>query len=210
MALARHVRDSPDRGHAFSFGLDPSGIAGRVSREVRQRKKRKILLTRAGNCCIYNIGANLMKRDTLTKTVDTIASECLAVRIRLLNRTVTNIFDEALRPLGVKVSQLNVLMVVAKYGPIAPGEVARRLNMEKSTLSRNLDRMGIHGWFNVAEGDSGRKRVLELAAPGRKLIQKSLPLWKKAQAQTEAVLGQRGARSMHRVANTVWAQLGRE
>ncbi|MFQ5462070.1 MAG: MarR family winged helix-turn-helix transcriptional regulator [Phycisphaerae bacterium] len=151
-----------------------------------------------------------MKRDTLTKTVDTIASECLAVRIRLLNRTVTNIFDEALRPLGVKVSQLNVLMVVAKYGPIAPGEVARRLNMEKSTLSRNLDRMGIHGWFNVAEGDSGRKRVLELAAPGRKLIQKSLPLWKKAQAQTEAVLGQRGARSMHRVANTVWAQLGRE
>ena len=54
-----------------------------------------------------------MKNDTLTSTVETIASECLAVRIRLLNRTVTNIFDAALRPLKVKVSQLNVLMVVA-------------------------------------------------------------------------------------------------
>ncbi len=56
-----------------------------------------------------------MKKDTLTSTVDTIASECLAVRIRLLNRTVTHIFDEALRPLKVKVSQLNVLMVVEHH-----------------------------------------------------------------------------------------------
>jgi DNA-binding MarR family transcriptional regulator len=151
-----------------------------------------------------------MKSDAFKSTVDTIASECLAVRIRLLNRTVTGIFDDALRPLGVKVSQLNVLMVVAKRGPISPGDVARRLNMEKSTLSRNVERMRTHGWLKVSEGDSGRKQVLELGSAGRKLIEKSLPFWKKAQAQTEAVLGQRGARSIHRSANTVWAQLGRK
>ena len=151
-----------------------------------------------------------MKSDTLTSTVDTIGSECIAVRIRLLNRTVTKIFDEALRPLGVKVSQLNVLMVVAKRGPIAPGEVARKLNMEKSTLSRNVDRMKTRGWLRVSQGDSGRKQILELGAAGRKLIEKSLPYWKKAQAQTEALLGQQGARSIHRAANTVWAQLGRK
>lgn len=150
-----------------------------------------------------------MKNDRFASTVETIASECLAVRIRLLNRTVTSIFDEALRPLGVKVSQLNVLMVVAKRGPMSPGDVARRLNMEKSTLSRNVDRMRTHGWLKVSEGDSGNKQILELGSPGRKLIEKSLPFWKKAQAQTEALLGQRGARSIHRAANTVWAQLGR-
>ncbi len=151
-----------------------------------------------------------MKNNNLTSTVETIASECLAVRIRLLNRTVTNIFDEALRPLKVKVSQLNVLMVVAKRGPISPGGVARRLNMEKSTLSRNVDRMRTRGWLKVSEGDSGNKQILELDSAGRELIEKSLPLWKKAQAQTEAMLGQRGARSIHRAANTVWAQLGRK
>ncbi len=151
-----------------------------------------------------------MKGDTLKRTVDTIASECLAVRVRLLNRTVTNIFDDALRPLGVKVSQLNVLMAVAKLGPISPGDVARRLNMEKSTLSRNVDRMRTRGWLKVSQGDSGRKQVLELGPAGRKLIEKSLPFWKKAQAQTEAMLGQQGARSIHRAANTVWAQLGRK
>ena len=88
-----------------------------------------------------------MKNDTFANTVDTIASECLAVRIRLLNRSVTNIFDHALRPLGVKVSQLNVLTVVAKRGPISPRDVAKQLNMEKSTLSRNVDRMRAHGWL---------------------------------------------------------------
>ena len=74
-----------------------------------------------------------MKNDTFTKTVETIAGECLAARVRLLNRTVTNIYDDALRPLGVKVSQLNVLIVVALGGPISPGEVARQLNIEKNT-----------------------------------------------------------------------------
>ena len=151
-----------------------------------------------------------MKQDTLTSTVETIGSECLAVRIRLLNRTVTHIFDDALRPLGVKVSQLNVLMVVAKRGPTSPGEVARVLNMEKSTLSRNVDRMRIHGWLKVSEGNSGNKQILELGPPGRKLIQKSLPLWKKAQTETEELLGQRDARAIHRAADSVWAQLGRK
>ncbi len=151
-----------------------------------------------------------MNSDTLMSTVETIASECIAVRIRLLNRTVTNIFDEALRPLGVKVSQLNVLMVVARRGPISPGDVARRLNMEKSTVSRNVDRMKARGWLKVSEGDSGRKQILEVGSAGRKLIEKSLPFWKKAQAQTEALLGRQGARSIHRAANTVWARLGRK
>ncbi len=151
-----------------------------------------------------------MSNDTFTSTIDTIASECLAVRIRLLNRTVTNIFDDALRPLGVKVSQLNVLMVVAKRGPISPGGVARRLNLEKSTVSRNVDRMRTRGWLKVSEGDSGRKQILEIGTAGRKLIEKSLPFWKKAQEQTEAVLGRRGTQSIHRAANTVWAQLGRK
>ncbi len=151
-----------------------------------------------------------MKNGRLTNTVETIASECLAVRIRLLNRTVTNIFDDALRPLGVKVSQLNVLMVVAKLGPITPGDVCRKLNIEKSTLSRNVDRMRTHNWLKVSEGDSGRKQILELAPAGRRLIEKAFPLWTKAQTETESLLGQQGAKSIHRAANTVWAQLGRE
>ena len=156
------------------------------------------------------IEITLMKNHTFTTTVDTIASECLAVRIRLLNRTVTNIFDDALRPLGVKVSQLNVLTVVAKRGPISPRDVAKGLNMEKSTLSRNVAPMRAHGWLEVSNGDTGRRQSLEIGPAGRKLIEKALPLWKKAQAESQAMLGKQGAHSIHRAVDSVRAQLGRK
>ncbi len=141
---------------------------------------------------------------------DLIAGECLAVRVRLLNRTITGIYDEALRSLGMTVGQLNILVVVARLGPISPGDVARRLNMEKSTLSRNVDRMRSHGWLVVLPGESGRHQMLRISTKGRKLLEKAVPLWKEAQARAKAVLGQRGVRSIHRVADAVWAQLGRE
>ena len=142
-------------------------------------------------------------------TADLIASECLAVRVRLLSRTITGIYDEALRPLGLTVGQMNILVVVAKRGPVSPGEVARRLNMEKSTVSRNIDRMAKRGWLTVSESVSARKQTLTLNRRGRTLLERSLPLWKEAQRRATAVLGQRGARSIHRVGNVVLAHVGR-
>ncbi len=144
-----------------------------------------------------------MKSDTLTSTVDTIASECLAVRMRLLNRTVTNIFDAALRSLGIKVSQLNVLVVVAKRGPVSPTEVARVLHLEKSTLSRNVERIQRRGWIEVVAGKDGRSHLLEVTAKGRRLLEKAHPLWKRAQEKTRAVLGEGGAKAVVRAAGRV-------
>ena len=141
---------------------------------------------------------------------DLIASECLAVRVRLLTRTIPGIYDEALRPLGLTTGQLNILVVVAKRGPVAPGEVARKLNMEKSTVSRNIERMQRNGWLRVSPGDSGRTQTLALSPEGRRLLTRSLPLWKGAQARAAALLGQRGAKSIHSVGNAVWAHLARE
>ncbi len=180
-----------------------------------QKKRRRIPSTRPDSSCIYNIGDKkiIMTTDANQSeqpAADLIAGECLAVRVRLLNRTITGIYDEALRPLGMTVGQLNILVAVAKLGPISPGDVARRLNMEKSTLSRNVDRMRSHGWVVVLPGESGRNQLLGISPKGRKLLEKAVPLWKEAQARAKAMLGQRGARSIHRVADAVWAQLGRE
>ena len=51
-----------------------------------------------------------------TTSIETISKTCIAVRLRLLNRVITNFYDDALRPLGLKVSQLNLLVVAAKRG----------------------------------------------------------------------------------------------
>ena len=81
--------------------------------------------------------------------------------------------------------------------------------MEKSTLSRNIDRMRSHGWLGVAKAGSGRQLALELLPKGRRLLERALPCWESAQKQTKAILGQRGARSMHRAAAAIWSWLER-
>jgi len=141
---------------------------------------------------------------------DRIAVDCLAVRVRLLNRTITSIYDDALRPLGVTAGQLNILVVIVKRGPIPPSEVARRLNMEKSTVSRNIARMRNNGWVDVTAAESGHKQVLTLTRRGKKLLEKSLPAWEEAQTRARAILGQRGADSIHSIGNAVWSRIGRE
>ena len=76
-----------------------------------------------------------------TTSIETISKTCIAVRLRLLNRVVTNFYDDALRPLGLKVSQLNILIVTARLGLARPVQVCDILQLDTSTLSRNVERM---------------------------------------------------------------------
>jgi DNA-binding MarR family transcriptional regulator len=125
-----------------------------------------------------------------TKTlIDTIAGECIAVRMRMLNRVVTNIYDDALRPLGVKVSQMNILVAAGRMGTARPAEVCERLHLDVSTLSRNVERMKARGWLEVIPDEDGRAQPFRLTAQGRKLLEKTAPAWKKAQQQAKEILG---------------------
>ena len=140
----------------------------------------------------------------VAKAAKTIGMNCLAARTRLINRTITAIYDEALRPLGVTSNQLTILVVVTNGGPISPSEIAQNLNMEKSTVSRNIGRMRSNGWLTVTPAESGRGQWLTLNDRGSALVAESLPLWKNAQAQAKAVLGQRGADSIRSLGNLMW------
>jgi DNA-binding MarR family transcriptional regulator len=126
------------------------------------------------------------KIKTLTNTI---AGECIAVRMRMLNRVVTNIYDDALRPLGLKVSQMNVLVAAGKMGTARPAEVCERLYLDVSTLSRNVERMKARGWLEVIPDDDGRAQPFRLTNDGRKLLEQAAPAWKKAQKQAKALLG---------------------
>lgn len=124
-----------------------------------------------------------------TKTINSIADECIAVRLRILNRAVTKIYDDALRQLGLRVSQMNILVAAGKMDPARPADICRLLHLEVSTLSRNVERMKSRGWLKVIPDEDGRAQPFELTDEGRKLLEKALPEWKKAQQKAEAVLG---------------------
>jgi DNA-binding MarR family transcriptional regulator len=122
-------------------------------------------------------------------TIDDIAGECIAVRLRMLNRVVTNIYDDALRPLGLKVSQMNILVAAAKMGTARPAEVCERLHLDVSTLSRNVDRMKARGWLEVVPAEDGRSQPFRLTDQGKKLLEKAIPSWDEAQDRVKELLG---------------------
>jgi DNA-binding MarR family transcriptional regulator len=126
------------------------------------------------------------------QTIDTIAKTCIAVRLRLLNRVVTNFYDDALRPLGLKVSQLNILILTAKLGVARPARVCDILQLDASTLSRNVERMRARGWLEVVAGEDARTQPFQLTPQARRLIEKAVPAWEQAQRQASELLGSEG------------------
>jgi DNA-binding MarR family transcriptional regulator len=123
-------------------------------------------------------------------TIETIAKSCIAGRLRLLNRVVTNLYDDALRPLGVKISQGNILILTAKLGVALPTQVCDVLQLDLSTLSRNVELMRSKGWLEVVLGDDGRTHPFRLTDKGRRLLEKAIPAWEKAQEQARRLLGE--------------------
>ena len=126
------------------------------------------------------------------------------MRVRLLNRWLTSLYDDALRPHGLTVAQMNVLVAIEAFGGLPAGELADRLHMEKSTLSRSLARMREHGWIAVASSGAVRREIVELSDLGRALIEDAAPAWREAQSEVVEILGDRDARALHRVGERVW------
>jgi DNA-binding MarR family transcriptional regulator len=134
-----------------------------------------------------------------TRAVDTIARECIAVRLRSLNRVVTKLYDDELRALGLKASQLNILIATAKLGLARPARVCEILQLDASTLSRNVERMQSNGWLEVAPCEDAREQPFRLTASGKRLIEKAFPAWKKAQRAARQLLGEEGIDLLEKV-----------
>ena len=128
-----------------------------------------------------------MNAEQLQAMIDKVAGECIAVR--MLNRVITNIYDDALRPLDLKVSQMNILVAAAKIGTARPAAVCAHLHLDVSTLSRNVERMKARGWLEVVPDEDGRSQPFRLTPRGRKLLEKAVPAWTQAQQQVQKVLG---------------------
>lgn len=134
------------------------------------------------------------------------ADECLAFRVRALGRVITNIYDAALEQHGLTMNQATMLIMLSYVGKAGPGRIGKVLIMEKSTVSRNLDRMKKQGWIESAGGETGRDQIVTVTAKGRKLLAAFHPAWEKAQKQAEQLLGEKGVAAVHALHTAVRKQ----
>jgi DNA-binding MarR family transcriptional regulator len=123
--------------------------------------------------------------------------ECLGFRARLLSRIVTSVYDDSLSAVGLKVSQFSVLNAVASREDALPAELAKFLEMDESTLSRNVARMCARGWLRLEPGeDDRRSHQIRLTDMGKALLRKSYPAWQQAQGQVAHKLGPDGVAAL--------------
>ena len=114
---------------------------------------------------------------------------CMCASFRRASRAITQLYDEALRPLGLRATQFTVLQVLALAGPVSQGKLGQMLAMDSTTLTRTLDIMARHGWIVKHAGRDRRERRLELGKPGREQLKRALPAWNRAQEQMRRRLG---------------------
>ena len=104
------------------------------------------------------------------------------------------------------VSQMNILVAVSCLGEARQQEVCQALHLEKSTLSRDLGRMRSQGWLEEVPGEDGRIALLRMTPAGKRLLEKAIPAWQRAQEQATALLGEREVSSLGRAATTLRAK----
>jgi DNA-binding MarR family transcriptional regulator len=139
----------------------------------------------------------------IEEVADEINNACVATRVRLLGRVITNLYDEALRPFDLKIGQLAILALAGKGGEIKPAKVAAELQLDPSTLSRNLERMVERGWIEASASDDRRSQPFKLTTDGKNTLRKALTAWRKSQEKATELLTKQGIGLIEKVTKSI-------
>ena len=102
---------------------------------------------------------------------------------------VTQAYDAALRPAGLRATQFAMLSVLAKRGQIRQSEFADILGMDGSTLTRNLQPLLKNEWIQIDREEDQRVRLISITKPGRQVLDQAVPLWRQVQSRFVMGLG---------------------
>jgi len=126
-----------------------------------------------------------------------ILNDCACNKVRTAARAVTRVYDDALRPVGLRATQLSVLVAVETIDALSITSLAAVLGMDRSTLTRNLRPLEDDGLVALGQEGWRRSRTLEITKKGQQRLREAVPLWEKAQKQLNAKLGDRSLRAVH-------------
>jgi DNA-binding MarR family transcriptional regulator len=113
---------------------------------------------------------------------------CLVFNTRMAARAVTRRCDAMLRPYGITSAQFSLLGGIRRGEGQTVTELAERNGIDRTSLTRNLDRLEKLGLIASAPAEKGNGRVCDLTDAGEKLVQKLVPLWLEAQQEMRELL----------------------
>ncbi|WVT77116.1 MarR family winged helix-turn-helix transcriptional regulator (plasmid) [Sinorhizobium chiapasense] len=130
-------------------------------------------------------------------------SRCYCALLRKATRRVTSLYDDALQPIGINVAQFSLLRHIERDEPISMTELGRKIELERSTVSRNVKVLEGMGLVETGSGKDQREAVVELTENGRRILEDGAPLWQGAQDRIEAQLGADAAAQLKELLQTL-------
>lgn len=132
---------------------------------------------------------------------------CSSQLVRRLSRRISQHFDHIVAEAGLKTTQYSLLNHVVRLGPVRPGELARAMSLDASTLTRNLRPLIESGWVVMAHGADERSRLVNATASGKTKFAEAQRVWKRAQVAFNARLGDDAVSRLHATVNECLALL---
>ena len=126
-----------------------------------------------------------------SKTLAEAARVCACFNFRKASRAVTQLFDAALQPGGLRSTQFVILVAVGAESRVRLPDLARALNVDRSTLTRSLQPLLRGGLLRLSGAVGDRATAVHLTAKGERTLRASVPLWEKAQTRFVEQLGAR-------------------
>jgi DNA-binding MarR family transcriptional regulator len=122
---------------------------------------------------------------------------CTNFRLRRLTRVVSRLYDGHIAPSGLKMTQYSLLSHVLSLGPVRPVDLALAMNVDASTLTRNLKPLVLGGWLTQGEGPDARSRLISITDDGRVKRSEAQKLWRAAQLNLNDILGVERVMALH-------------
>lgn len=121
--------------------------------------------------------------DALLKDV---VGRCTAVRTLSTGRAITRHYDNALRPVGLTITQFSLLVTIGRAKPDSITATGRWLGIDRTSLTRNLKPLEAAGYVVRGAEGAKRQRSISLTPAGRRILKKAYPLWQEAQSEAES------------------------
>jgi DNA-binding MarR family transcriptional regulator len=103
---------------------------------------------------------------------------------------VTRLYNDCLRPLGLNITEMNLMAAIAAQGSVQPAKLGRAMELEKSTLSRNSSRLVDRGWVEIRDHQDGPGVLLALTERGNEMLLRALPAWQEAQQRAQSLVAE--------------------
>ncbi len=128
---------------------------------------------------------------------------CMCGSLRRTARALTQLYEEELRPLGLRATQLTILQMLWRAGELSQGTLGEFLAMDSTSLTRTLAIMIRKGWIAERRGEDRRERWLRLSKAGQTKLNRALPAWEKVQLRLLHQIGDQAWKSLMQLATQI-------